>query len=134
MATVYDQYNHLTSAERQFIKTYPIIDSMTIQEDTKKAFQETSRRFGLNGHNDKSDAFRHCFWSAMLARDIGYTKALEFTTAHESSPTNPANEKAMDLHNNSIGLFIGRAGMSDQLLSNQCIGALNSGRLVVLVK
>ncbi|EPP5335791.1 DUF6973 domain-containing protein [Vibrio harveyi] len=49
-------------------------------------FFETESRFGINGHNDKSDAFHHCFWSAMLARDIGYKNALEFTTAHEDFP------------------------------------------------
>ncbi|WP_433963224.1 DUF6973 domain-containing protein [Vibrio parahaemolyticus] len=30
------------------------------------AFFETESRFGINGHNDKSDAFRHCYWSARL--------------------------------------------------------------------
>lgn len=133
MPNVIDQYNHLTPSEQQFIKAHPL-DAIAIQEDTQKAFQETARRFGFNGHNDKSDAFRHCFWSAMLVRDIGYTRALAFTTAHESSPTNAPDEKAMDLHNNGIGLSMGRAGMSDQFLSAQCVGALNSGRLKVLVK
>jgi Domain of unknown function (DUF6973) len=133
MASIYDQYHHLTSREQQFVKAHPI-DAMTIDEDTKKAFQETTRMFGFNGHNDKTDAFRHCFWSALLARDIGYAKALDFTTAHESSPTNPADEKAMDLHNNSVGLLIGKAGMSDVTVSTQCMAALNGGRLKILVK
>lgn len=133
MATAYDQYNHLTPGEQQFIRSHPI-DAITIQEDTEKAFAETARRLGFNGHNDKSDAFRHCFWSALLARDIGYANTLQFTTAHESSPTNPANEKAMDLHNNGIGLSLGKVGISDQLLSNLCMGTLNAGQLKVLVK
>jgi hypothetical protein len=46
----------------------------------------------------------------MLARDLGYQNALQFTNAHESDPRNPPQEKAMDLHNNSVGLSIGRAG------------------------
>ena len=52
------------------------------------AYSETTKRFGHNGRNDKSYAFRHCFWSATLSRDIGYKNALEFTNAHESSPLN----------------------------------------------
>lgn len=40
----------------------------------------------------------------------------------------------MDLHNNSVGLSIGKVGMSDLILSSQCMAALNSGRLKVLVK
>lgn len=133
MSNIYDKYHHLTPRERQFIKAHPI-DAMTIQDDTEKAYLETAKWFGFNGRNDRSDAFRHCFWSALLARDIGSVKALEFTSAHESSPTNPANEMAMDIHNNAVGLSIGKPGLSDQMLSAQCMGALNAGRLKVLVK
>lgn len=133
MASPYDDFERLSPAEKQFVKSHPI-DALTIEDDKNKAFAETRKRFGFNGHNDKSDAFRHCFWSALLARDIGYARALEFTTAHESAPTNPADEKAMDLHNNAVGLSLGKAGMSDSSLSAQCQLALTAGRLVVLVK
>jgi len=37
----------------------------------------------------------------------------------------------MDLHNNSIGLRIGRAGGPDQIISNRCADAMRSGELMV---
>jgi len=40
----------------------------------------------------------------------------------------------MDLHNNGVGLSIGRVGGSDQVLSQICIEKLVKGELKVLVK
>lgn len=129
----YDQFKQLTPQEQNYLKANPH-HAFAIKQSKETAFEETKRRFGFNGHNDRSDAFRHCFWSAVLAREIGYANALRFTTAHESSPINPKDEKAMDLHNNGMGLIIGRQGGSDQTLRHRCIGALMSGQLKVLVK
>ena len=42
---------------------------------------------------------------------------------------NPKKEKSMDIHNNSIGLQIGRIGGSDHLLSTQSFAALRKGQL-----
>lgn len=115
-----------------YIQKHPL-DALTIKKAKEAAFAETTRRFGRNGHNDKSDAFRHCFWSALLARDIGYANALQLTTAHESSFTNDPAEKQMDLFNNSVGLGIGRAQGADSILSIRCMAALDGGRLKILV-
>lgn len=131
--SVYDQFKQLTPQEQQYIQRHPH-HAFAIRSSKEKAYEETRKRFGINGRSDKSDAFRHCFWSAVLARDIGYTGALQFTTAHESSPLNPNKEKAMDLHNNVAGLAIGRMGGSDQVLGQRCMAALLSGQLQVLVK
>ncbi|MEC4719695.1 hypothetical protein RY831_11090 [Noviherbaspirillum sp. CPCC 100848] len=101
--SVYDQFKQLTPSEQQYITVYPH-HAFAIKNSKEAAFEETKRRFGFNGRNDQSDAFRHCFWSAVLAREIGYAGALRFTTAHESSPLNSKIEKEMDLHNNGVGL------------------------------
>lgn len=137
---VYDQWSNMTPAEKAVIAamasnpvTAPKILIIKLSKDN--AFNETTRRFGHNGHNDKSDAFRHCFWSATLSRDIGFYWAKAFTTAHESNPGQPVDEKEMDLHNNSVGLDIGFYYFipdSDSALSNQCFKALQDGKLTVI--
>ncbi len=129
--SVYDQYNNLTPQEQMYIRSHPH-HALSIKQSKEAAYAETKKRFGHNGRNDKSDAFRHCFWSAILTRELGYQNALKFTTAHESDPRNPPLEKAMDLHNNSVGLSIGKAGGSNQQLSSRCMAALRNGRLKVL--
>lgn len=68
----------------------------------------------------------------MLARDLGYQNALQFTNSHESDPRNPPQEKAMDLHNNSVGLSIGRTGGNNNQLSGRCMAALVTGKLKVI--
>ncbi len=133
MATYYEQYQKLTPKEQEYLRNNPH-HVMLLKEAREAAFAETVRRFRRNGHNDKSDAFRHCFWSAMLARDIGFQDAMRFTTAHESSPKNRLDEKRMDLHNNRVGLDIGRAKGTNESLSDRCMAALRKGKLKVLVE
>jgi hypothetical protein len=94
-----------------------------------------SKRFGGGSlHNGAGDAFRHCYWNALLARDIGKDNALEFTTAHENRPGNPVDERDMDLWNNAVGADIGAAGamFSDAVLAAKCHDALTNGKLKVL--
>jgi len=52
--------------------------------------------------------------------------------AHEDIPEDPPEEKAMDIHNNAVGLRIGRIPTSSQLLGQLCISALRSGQLKVI--
>lgn len=122
----------LTPAEKWFLIWHPhLID--TIREDATKALAVARNRFpGAGQHNGRGDAFRHCYWSALLTRDIGAANARDFTTAHENYSDNPTGERAMDLHNNAVGIAIGQAfrSASDIELSNQCAAALSNGRLL----
>jgi hypothetical protein len=131
--TLYEQWEKLTPQEQAYLRSKPH-HAFAIQGARDAAYEETKRRFGRNGHNDKSDAFRHCFWSALLARELGFQDALKFTTAHEAFPTNPRGEKEMDLHNNRIGLNIGRSKGTNGAISMRCMAALQSGQLKFMVK
>jgi len=133
MTNAYDQFQNLTDDEKIYILKHPHHVS-TIRDSKEIAFSETKKKFGHNGRNDSSDAFRHCFWSAILSRDLGYLNAMEFTTAHESSPLNNAKEKEMDLHNNSIGLKIGQNKDAKSSIGEQCMAALKDRKLKVIKK
>lgn len=132
-STLYKQYQQPTPQEQSYLRGNPH-HAFAIQEAREEAYEETQRRFGRNGHNDKSDAFRHCYWSALLARELGFHNALKFTTAHEGLPTNPPEEKSMDCHNNRIGLNIGRVKGTNQVFSMRCMAALQAGQSKVMVK
>lgn len=57
--------------------------------------------------DDLRDAFRHCYWSALLTMNFGADLARGLTDAHErSTPNTPAREH-MDKHNNTVGRLIG---------------------------
>lgn len=64
-------------------------------------------------NGDLSDAFRHIYWTALITIKVGEKSAKEFTDLHElGSPAKKATElnalSKMDLHNNAIGIAIGR--------------------------
>ncbi len=107
MTDYQELWNQLQPAEQRFIMFNPQY-AFTIKNSRKKAFSETRKRFGHNGRNDISDAFRHCFWAAILCRDLGYETAKEFLTAHEERIGNPVAQKAMDLYHNELGLEVGK--------------------------
>ncbi|HEU0043910.1 DUF6973 domain-containing protein [Sphingomonas sp.] len=122
---------NLTPAEKVYLLLHPQHISI-IRQAADKALAEAMRRFAGPGlHNGAGDAFRHCYWSALLARDIGPDNARSFTTAHEGYSDNPAGERAMDLHNNAQGIAIGslHPTMTDEQLAETCAQRLAIGRL-----
>ena len=62
--------------------------------------------------------------------------AEEYGNAHENKPDNNINEKQMDLHNNSVGYYLGNQaiinGWSDEELLNNVIDAADNGKLYML--
>ena len=122
----------LTAREKVLVVLYPI-QALIIKNNKEPATLETVDRFGFNGRNEKSDAFRHAFFNAMNANDAGRRVANLFSDAHESEvPTNLILEKEMDLFNNEVGLDIGDDAsifVSDQELSDQVWDALTDGEL-----
>lgn len=83
-----------------------------------------------------ADALRHCFLAAMLARDIGYTDAMEVLVAHEMNASWGTPASAMDLHNNAVGLELGTRmkAASDVDLQVATMDAFLQGRLRVIDK
>ena len=86
-----------------------------------------------DGH---TDAFRHCYWNAMLAAQFGVNWTQSFTNAHEGVPGNYAVREAMDLYNNEVGHNIATANpkATRAQLADKVLEALNRGDLVVVDK
>jgi hypothetical protein len=104
-----------------------------IHEFKKKAERETFRRFNRVGHNDRSDAFRHCYWAALIARRYGFEESMRVTSYHEVFPGNPFVERRMDMHNNRVGAKIGKNAVSEADASIKCFESLKNGQLQYLV-
>jgi hypothetical protein len=107
-----------------------------IETDARKALAEAASRYPRHTlHNGAGDAFRHCYWSALMTRDMGFLNTKAYTDAHEDYEGNPPDEKAMDTHNNLQGMVIGirgGRGASDRQLADACSQALNQGKLKTL--
>ena len=131
-----DGYNNLTNEEKRLVRLYPI-EAIKVQSNRDEAVEKTIEKFNVNGHNDKSDAFRHAYFQALNVQDIGDALTKLFSDAHEQNPDQPEIEKEMDLHNNSIGIDIGKTHdlpeNSGIPLEDRVMDALNNGELRIIV-
>lgn len=84
----------------------------------------------IQQHNN-GDAFRHCFWSAMVTQKTNPEWAKKWTDAHEAvhSPNNIYRK--MDEYNNSIGISIleNNRDISVATLIQRCLEEISNGNL-----
>jgi hypothetical protein len=67
-----------------------------------------AERTGLPGiRNGPADAWRHCYWNCTMTAAIGADQAKTIADNHEKHGGGPANENAMDFHNNAEGRLCG---------------------------
>jgi len=125
-----DGYDNLNDAEKKLVRLYPV-EALRIGLNRNIATDVTVELFGFNGRNDKSDAFRHAYFQALNCSIVGYFVAKKFGDAHEENTDQPYSEKAMDLHNNSVGYEIGRSSYN---IREDVMNALNTGQLLYLNK
>lgn len=119
-------------------------DAMTVKNNSTLAFQAANNSGLPNPRDGQQDAFRHAYWNALNARDIGAGEAEPFATIHETGMTNPANDPnspeydpvaiQMDLHNNEIGRRIGALNpeATNEELAALVMQALANGELKVI--
>lgn len=101
---------HLTVAEEFWCIKNPC-DAYKIGQCASQAFDEERSIFFENSDDDEGDAFRHCFWSALIARECGRHVSGVVTSLHEqldADPVyghggNPILRRNMDLANNGVG-------------------------------
>ena len=60
-------------------------------------------------HNNEGDAFKHTFMAAELTLLLGENLSRKICILQEdSNPHNPPTEREMDLHNDEVGIQIGK--------------------------
>ena len=125
-------YNQLTEEEKSLSYRHPVL-AVKIKKNREKAFRATSHFDGIT--NGYGDAIRHCYWCALnqVSAGLNSPNAKKFGDTHEDIPNNDA--KAMDLHNNSVGYYLGNQAIinewSEEELLNQVINAANNGELKI---
>jgi len=83
-------------------------------------------------HNGQGDAFRHCFWNALMTKSIGVNGAMKIASNHENVRNGPANEKSMDLANNLTGRNVGLSSGGQSQSHSICNTKARTGQLVTL--
>ena len=120
----------LNSRERRycFLHAPTCISTNTL---AKKAKAERIARFGADIDDDRGNAFKHCYWNALMAAKFGAGTAKTIGDNHEDyGPDYNVYDNSigdmkhrMDLWNNAVG----RSQSGNAL--NGCLSALQDGRL-----
>lgn len=123
----------MTDEEKSLSYRYPFL-AVKIKENREKAFRATNHFDGIT--DGYGDAVRHCYWCALNQISASYNSPLakEFGDAHENIPNNEA--KTMDLHNNSVGYYLGNQaiinGWDENELLKHVINAADNGKLKII--
>lgn len=107
------EWDRLNNYEKALIVSSPANAYLTKITRTK-AFDYTKSEYSRNGLGDRSDAFRHAIWNALMSKYVSELWAYQFGTAHEQKSEAELNKIAkdgnrerehqkMDLHNNREG-------------------------------
>ena len=117
-------YNQLNDKEKSLSWRHPFI-----KENREKAFRATSHFDGIEDRY--GDAIRHCYWCALnqVSAGLNSPNAKKFGDSHEDIPNN--NAKAMDLHNNSVGYYLGNQAIINEWSEEELLNAANNGELKI---
>lgn len=87
--------------------------------------------FPRNYHNNNGDAFRHCFWSSIIAKEISPEWAHTWVMAHEADASLTNIHRLMDEYNNNqgINIFKNNPNASAGELINLCLKLIENGEL-----
>lgn len=123
----------LNEQELNLVLRFPF-DAIKIRDNAKFVMEVVNSIFQINGHNDVSDAFRHCYFAALNSLTCGTVIATYFGDAHEAEPNQPKIEKTMDLYNNNVGYDIIKNDKDTKLVTKEnlagyVLDALDKGKL-----
>lgn len=126
-------YYSLSGAEKSWCKwPWRYKKCYDIKKTADKAYNSAAKLYAKNGLKDgKGDAYRHCYWSALMTVKWGEAEALEHGTRHESDTPEGA-ERTMDLENNGTGRDRGDRYRNDDKSRRACAYLANGGFLYTL--
>lgn len=131
-------YPGLTAQERAMAAQEPS-KMLLAYRLTWKAESLCRELYPTSATNDASDACRHFVWAALLTQEFKREFTEKVLYAHEQEPTQPEDEKAMDLANNQRGIstaekLISRKSFSDEKIIEEFNLQLKQNMLIVLKK
>ena len=131
-----DLYPGLTGEERALAAKEPI-KMLSAYKLTWAAEKMCLKIYSKSRTNDESDACRHFIWAAYLYKEFGNEFGTQVLNAHEQDPDEPANERAMDLANNRLGMLTGEQLVKNNKFNEESVlnsfkDNLKKGNLIVI--
>lgn len=127
-------YGSVTEAESDYCFWNPY-DCSIAHDRANVAFKKAQEIYPDNTlFQGTGDAFRHCYWNALMEIRLSTKDAYEIATRHESK--SKGVDKTMDLRNNSIGRGIGRKNDGKTSAGTRskkaCVNAQKNGSLWII--
>lgn len=134
--SIYAYYPGLTPKELALIEKHNK-EAVIVFIQKEVAEFKAHNIFNQNRMNGEEDAIRHYLWAGLLVNHLGPELAKNFLDAHEANPSQPEDEKSMDLANNRAGILAGQKLMNEKSfnldkLVEMGLSELNNGSLSVL--
>lgn len=152
-ASLKASYKNLSAPEKTWVTLHPFKAKRAYAiskeaERVKDSIKQTNI-IGKDNNGGHLDAFKHSYWMARVAQELGKNTAKSLGKAHEKGnykdfkkrqledgmlPDLPSTE--MDLHNNSIGILVGKHNKkaTKQQLITVLLDSLKQGKLKILLK
>ena len=149
--TKWDKFLSLSCPEKRWVVTHPFIASkaMRLSEQAKSEANSMLGTPYLDHYSNggKLDAFRHCYWMALLCMEMNWRKARKLGKAHERGNKRDFKKGAleegylpdkisitMDLWNNEVGIRIGRedTSLSSAAVKENVIKAIQRGECKII--
>ena len=132
----FKEFDNLKVGERQFVTDHPLAAS-SFRGISSRAKAEARRRYPDSVTDGIGDAFRHCYWNALMTREQGEALAEKFANEHENfdlGPKDSIRSTIMDLHNNKVGRSIGKRfpEATDAEMANHVVAALDRDELIII--
>ncbi len=141
---------NLTVRERQILNANPDVAegwvvAASYARMVSNAYGYTTGDLQKSSGLGKTDALRHCLWSALLTYQVGERFAKQLTDAHEApgaiGDPNTRLDREMDFHNNAVGRRFGAVHSQSGMVAKAMTAfflygisktALDSGQLKVI--
>jgi hypothetical protein len=126
-----DPRSKLTQAEKDLFSENPFKGLLSLKQAVKAKPASIEIYADDNLLNGNGDAFRHCYWSALMTANIDLQWARRWGEAHEKVPNPIMLETVMDNQNNADGRMYASRNPSagDDGLKFACIWLVDNGRL-----
>lgn len=129
------EWNKCSSQEKIFILNHPN-KARKMYSNMETAVEMSRETYpDLDGRGTERDAYRHAMWQALNVQSVGEEATREMANAHEYRDGQPMKDMIMDIHNNEIGIEIGRENpnASPEELSQIILNHISAGDMIILV-
>ena len=128
------EWNKCSSQEKIFILNHPN-KAHKIYSNMETAVGMSREIYpDLDGRGTERDAYRHAMWQALNDQSVGEVATREMANAHEYRDGQPIKDMIMDIHNNEIGIEIGRENpnATPEELSQIILNRISAGDMIIL--